>query len=357
MLNVLIVYAVEEEKVHVEMPNCTFRYCRTGIGKVPAAMAVEKAVALYHPDLVMNIGTAGTINYEIGSVHLCCKFVDRDMEKLSAFGIACEEDFSKEVADCTFLSGWNFDSVCNTGDSFLTQSDGTGDVFDMESYAVAKVCRSHNIPFIGIKCVTDIIGQNSVKHWEEKLAEAQQILQEYINTHPLSVPEAWYGREVQNWIVQYDLQTHPEGGWFKEVYRSSMMLYKSGLPETFPGNRNALTSIYYLLANSQVSAFHRIKSPEIWYFHKGFPLLLHVIDLNGDYSIIEISDTKGGQLQYTIEAGCWFAAEVKDHYGYSFVSCAVAPGFDFDDFELGSIEELNVQYPNLKFKLSNYLFK
>ena len=65
--------------------------------------------------------------------------------------------------------------VCNTGDTFLTElSDVKGDVVDMEAYAQAWVCRTKNTPFIAVKYVTDIIGQNSVKHWEDKLADARK---------------------------------------------------------------------------------------------------------------------------------------------------------------------------------------
>ncbi len=336
MLNVLIVYAVEEERVQVDMPQCIFHYCRTGVGKIAAALAVERAIEQHHPDVVLNIGTAGTLDYEIGSIHLCRQFVDRDMEKLQNFGVAFNEDFTDEVEKCGFFKDWDFDSTCNTGDTFLTSSDGTGDVFDMESFAVARVCKMHDIPFVGVKCVTDIIGQNSIKHWEEKLAEAQSLLQNFVDTNYLTVPDKYVGRIAEKLIGDLKLQAHPEGGWYKEVYRSEMQIVQSGLPASFNGDRNALTSIYYLLANNQFSAFHKIKSPEVWYFHQGMPLIIHMVDKNGNYMHIELSDTMNGHLQYTVEPDCWFAAEIKEGYGYTLVSCAVAPGFEFSDFELAS---------------------
>ncbi|MGQ1787385.1 MULTISPECIES: cupin domain-containing protein [unclassified Saccharicrinis] len=348
MLNVLIVYAVEEERVHVDMPHCKFHYCRTGVGKVNAAIAVERGIAIHNPDVVINIGTAGTVNYKIGSVHLCKRFVDRDMEKLSHFGVSFEEDFTDEVEKCGFFNSWLFDSVCNTGDTFLTSADGTGDIFDMESFAVARVCRMHNLPFVGVKCVTDVIGQNSIKHWEEKLAEAQAILQNFVDNNHLSVSEYHISNEAQQHIDHLKLERHPEGGWFKEVYRSSMVIPNNGLNDSFEGDRNALTSIYYLLANEQYSAFHRIKSPETWYFHQGMPLIIHTINNNGHYKHIELSDHMNGRLQYTVEPGAWFAAEIKEGYGYSLVSCAVAPGFDFADFEMGEANTLQAKFPNHK---------
>lgn len=345
MLNVLIVYAVQEERVHLSMPRCKFHYCRTGVGKVAAAIAVEQAIAHHKPDVVMNIGTAGSVHYKIGSVHLCHKFVDRDMEKLNNFGVPFEEDFTDAINKSGFFKNWVFDSVCNTGDTFLTEADGTGDVFDMESFAVARVCRMNDVPFVGVKCVTDIIGQNSIKHWEEKLAEAQAILQQFVNDNPLVVPENHITRQAQQIIQQLKLDEHPEGGWFKEVYKSDMIWTKEALPKSFGGDRSALTSIYYLLAGERFSAFHKIKSPEIWYFHRGMPLIIHCIDVNGEYQHIELSDRINGRLQYTVEPDVWFAAEIKEGLGYALVSCAVAPGFDFADFKLGKAKELSEAFP------------
>ncbi|WP_075590374.1 cupin domain-containing protein [Labilibacter marinus] len=348
MLNVLIVYAVEEERVHVQMPQCKFHYCRTGVGKVSAALAVERSIAIHKPDVVLNIGTAGTLKYEIGSIHLCSKFVDRDMEKLQNFGVPFEEDFTDTITHCSFFKGWNFDSTCNTGDTFLTSADGTGDVFDMESFAVARVCKVHNIPFVGIKCVTDIIGQNSIKHWEDKLAEAQVLLQNFVDNNHLSVSENFIGEKAQHYINSLELDKHPEGGWFKEVYRSNMKLDISSMNSDFSGDRDALTSIHYLLVNEEISSFHKIKSPEVWYFHDGMPLIIHMIDEKGNYNHIELSEEMNGKLQYTVEPNIWFSAEIKEGCGYTLVSCAVAPGFDFEDFEIGKRDELVQQFPSQK---------
>ncbi len=344
MLNVLIVYAVEEERVEVKMPNCNFHYCRTGVGKVSASVAVSRSIDIYHPDLVLNIGTAGSVNYEIGSVHLCCKFVDRDMEKLQNFGVPFFVDFTDEVSKLAFLKDWNFDSVCNTGDTFLTTADGTGDVFEMESFAVARICEAHQIPFIAVKCVTDIIGQNSIQHWEEKLAEAQSILQNFINENRLNVSDDYIGRIPSYLIDKLKLKSHPEGGWYHEVYRSDLNVNSQVSDEP----RSALTSIYYLLCDNHVSKFHRIKSPEVWYFQKGMPLIIHMIDNKGEYSKVELSDSINGLLQYTVEPNIWFAAEIKGSCGYTLVSCGVAPGFEFKDFELASPEDLLKNHPDLK---------
>ena len=178
--SILICYAVDQEHVAFECPNYEVRYCKTGVGKVEAALAVTEAIRFYKPALVVNVATAGTVVHEVGCVHLCAKFIDRDMEKLSEFGVPYLEDFSDLLASRKVWVGSQPASVCNTGDSFMTEGGGTGDVFDMEAFAIARACRLASVPFLAVKYVTDLIGQNSVKHWADKLADAREGLKEYI---------------------------------------------------------------------------------------------------------------------------------------------------------------------------------
>ena len=152
--------------------------------------------------------------------------------------------------------------------------------------------------------------------------------------------------EITELVDQLDLMPHPEGGFFKEVYRSNQLISQSALAG-FSGDRNFCTSIYFLLTSENFSAFHRIKQDEIWHFYKGSPLLVHVIYPNGRYVCHEVGmHIETGQFpQLTVPAGCWFASSVKEKDSYSFVGCTVAPGFDFDDFELAKEEELMREYP------------
>ena len=103
------------------------------------------------------------------------------MQRLSGFDMECEIDSSELLEQKGYCLHWQGEGVCNTGDTFLTElSDVKGDVVDMEAYAQALVCRAKNTPFIAVKYVTDIIGQNSVKHWEDKLADARKGLGEFL---------------------------------------------------------------------------------------------------------------------------------------------------------------------------------
>jgi len=142
-------------------------------------------------------------------------------------------------------------------------------------------------------------------------------------------------------IKQMGLQPHPEGGYYKEVYRSDDTVVRPSSPQP----KQACTSIYYLLEGSDYSGFHRLLSDELWYFHKGSPLHIHVIDEAGAYTVHELSDTQSGSFSIAIKAGQWFASEIPSKSGFVLVSCAVAPGFDFAEFEMAKKEELTTLYP------------
>jgi predicted cupin superfamily sugar epimerase len=149
------------------------------------------------------------------------------------------------------------------------------------------------------------------------------------------------------WINKLNLQKHPEGGYFSEVYRSGEEIKKEHLPARYSGARNHSTSIYFLLASDEFSAFHRIKSDETWHFYSGKAVTLHMIDERGNYLSVKLgSNPENGEVfQFTIPHGRWFAASVEEPDSYSLVGCTVSPGFHFDDFELGDREELLKMFP------------
>lgn len=143
------------------------------------------------------------------------------------------------------------------------------------------------------------------------------------------------------WINQLSMQPHPEGGYYKEVFRSRQEVSRIGSTDV----KQACTSIYYLLEGNDYSGFHRIKSDEIWYFHKGMPLNIHVINTNGNHEVWELSDLATGNLSLVVPAGLWFAAEIPSKQEYTLVSCAVAPGFEFSEFEMADRKVLQNLYP------------
>ena len=152
--------------------------------------------------------------------------------------------------------------------------------------------------------------------------------------------------EAEKIAIKLDMLPHPEGGYYKETYRSNGIINKNNLGTDFSGERNYSTCIYFLLTSDTFSAFHRIKQDEIWHYYKGAPIKLHIISAEGDYSNIIIGNNleKGELPQYVVNAKDWFAAEVIED-GYSLLGCTVAPGFDFKDFELAERVSLISTFP------------
>lgn len=148
-------------------------------------------------------------------------------------------------------------------------------------------------------------------------------------------------------IERLGLIRHPEGGWYRETYRSAEMIPAGGLPGRFDGERAFCTAIYFLLGKHDISALHRIKSDEMWHYYAGAALTVHLISPGGEHRSFTMGpDLAGGEAyQAVVPAGCWFGAEVTGSGEYSLVGCTVAPGFDFADFEMGNRSDLLKQFP------------
>ena len=153
--------------------------------------------------------------------------------------------------------------------------------------------------------------------------------------------------KIEQLIKHYDLQPHPEGGWYKQTYKSNELVPLTALPGRFGGDRVFSTAIYFLLEKGNFSAFHKIKSDECWHFYAGDPLKVFVIDQNDDLKTITLGNdvNKGERFQYVVPANCWFASRPAPGSEYSLVGCTVAPGFEFEDLELADGKNLSALYP------------
>lgn len=153
--------------------------------------------------------------------------------------------------------------------------------------------------------------------------------------------------KAEDWKKKLELTPHPEGGYFREVYRSNDFIKHEGLPERYKSSRVFGTSIYFLLEGNQFSTFHKLESDETWHFYDGCSITIHMINYNGDYSFVRLgkSEDENEVLQFTIPRNTWFAAAPEKSESFSLVGCSVYPGFDFEDFEMGNQKELTELFP------------
>ncbi|NTV51791.1 MAG: cupin domain-containing protein [Candidatus Firestonebacteria bacterium] len=154
-------------------------------------------------------------------------------------------------------------------------------------------------------------------------------------------------RSADFWIRRLELRAHPEGGYYREIYRSTETIDVPSLPARYRGNRAWGTSIYFLLKSSEPSNFHRLLTDEIWHFYAGGSLTLHTLTSDGTYGTNRLGPDfdEGERFQLVIPAGTWFGANVNPTGTFALIGCTLAPGFDFADFELGRREDLATRFP------------
>ena len=156
--------------------------------------------------------------------------------------------------------------------------------------------------------------------------------------------------DPQYYISKLGLEPHPEGGYFKRIYESGEMITDQELSVSFEGKRLLYTSIYFLLTSKDVSHFHRLQSDELWYYHGGSPLSVHIIDENGEYQErkLGLNLDKGEVPQVLVPKNSIFGSSVTDKDTFSLVGCMVSPGFEYQDFEMFTQDELLAKYPQHK---------
>ncbi len=142
--------------------------------------------------------------------------------------------------------------------------------------------------------------------------------------------------EAQRLIAELRLTPHPEGGYFRETYRAAERVTNGR-----GTSRSALTSILFLLTADVFSAFHRLTADEAWHFYRGDPIAIEILENDGSHRRVELAS--GGPWQTVVAGGAAFASHVLGDY--ALVGCDVAPGFEFDDFELCDRAALSSAYP------------
>jgi predicted cupin superfamily sugar epimerase len=132
-------------------------------------------------------------------------------------------------------------------------------------------------------------------------------------------------------IAALDLQPHPEGGFYRQIFRSEVQV----TPMDERGPRAALTTIYFLLPEGSFSRWHQVASDEVWHLYEGGPLELLELSASGQSVVRHRLGQVGSNTDApvcTIPAGIWQAARPSGDY--AFVGCTVGPGFDWADFRL-----------------------
>jgi len=152
---------------------------------------------------------------------------------------------------------------------------------------------------------------------------------------------------AEQYIQHLNLQPHPEGGFYKQNYTSSEFIPSTALPQRFRGKRPFSTAIYYLLQRGDFSTFHKIKSDECWHFYGGSTLHIHMIEKKGNYIFIKLGNriTDNELIQCIVPSGTWFAVEPAPNTDFALTGCTVAPGFDFEDFQIGDKATLLQLFP------------
>ena len=155
---------------------------------------------------------------------------------------------------------------------------------------------------------------------------------------------------VEEWVLALGLAPHPEGGWFRETYRSPERLRRGALPRRVPGERSLATSILYLLGAGERSRFHRLRADETWWHHAGGAMLLHLLGPGG----ARILSVGPASPQAAVPHGTWFAAEPVPGTPFSLVGCGTTPGFEYEDFELAERSALVAEFPSERELVSRF---
>lgn len=155
---------------------------------------------------------------------------------------------------------------------------------------------------------------------------------------------------AEDYIAKLELEPHPEGGYFRQVFKSDWNVAEEYLPHDYGGKRSLYSTIYFLLDAGQVSQFHRLGSDEIMFHHAGTSLELYIIDSEGNLTVssLGMDIEKGDRPQALIPAGTVFCGVPRSRDHFSLVSTMVSPAFEYDDFELFTTREVSEMFPHLR---------
>lgn len=353
----------------------------TGIGTSASAITTTILCETLEPDLIIFCGVAGGLKstQEVGDLILASKIIDADLHQLPVILgntpykntlidphtlISTTAEYAIHSSILDLILSFSFErlktGIIVTSNTFPAPKSLFSEIkgldcsaIEMESAGVFKAAEYYNIPVITIRAISNLLDDtgNDLGTRPDALmvcAERLALCLTAILNHILSlgvIAEFNHQKKISDLVAKYELIQHPEGGWYRQTFRSSDLVRAEGhaLTRYLGEPRVAGTSIIYLLTQGDFSGWHTVQSDETWSFHLGEGLLLRVIDpISGELNEITLGIEKG-DIQFTVRAGHIFSAEPLGRF--CLTGCAVTPGFDFKDFKLLNREEFVTTYP------------
>jgi len=362
----------------------------TGLGTTFAASVATMIYHHFHPNYFLLLGTAGGINplLNIRDVIIVEKAFEAEIQDAFKLlkGTPFESCLTHPLNNKLFPSVYSADeellSIASSLD-FPTITVHTGSVvssnafpappelfekikkqspyaIDMETSAIYQVAWFLKVPVLAVRGISNILNHDGS---DDKIHEsdikgsteaAATVLLKILDTlllknNPQEIHEKKLHSEAAKIIDSLKLERHPEGGYYTQIFKSNQLIKSSNSNQYNNKYRSAGSSIYYLLANNDFSAWHRLTSDEIWHYYKGSTVTIHTINQQGllrSHLLGDFIQHPEAAFQITIPANTWFAAELTDKSSYCLVGCTVSPGFEFSDFELADRKSLSDQFPH-----------
>jgi hypothetical protein len=361
---------------------------KTGIGLINAGITATTLIQHCNPRIMLFSGVAGDPNQTmaIGDIIIATSSFDDTAlthQKLADDGWAISEmrrkasdelvEATHKVSDRSGISRYygvvmssNYYPAPPNFKELVSKEKVIA--VDMETVAFYQACDMYKIPHLCVRSPCNGISNSENEIMEKKPVDIASHnaagfcfdLISYIADHKEKYMHQVENPDIEILVKELNLAPHPEGGFYRQTHRSTHMV---GVPEeAYSDNeRSAGTSIYFLLKSTDFSAWHRVKSDEIWNYHKGSPLTVHMLNEDtGEYTTVIIGDPiahNGAAPQFTVPANVWFAASVNEPNSYSLVGCAVHPGFEFSDFELAEKNYLRAKFPDYTPAVNQYICK
>lgn len=354
----------------------------TGIGTTAAASTTTALCSSIDPDLIIVCGVAGALDSSlmIGDLVLANEIIDADLYGItsSCKGTPYEKncltdphtskqisityqvvDLIQEIVTSLTIDRLRIGKIITSNifpapPNLFAENNHVGcSAIEMESVGVFKAAEHFTIPVMTIRAISNLFNEDGVDQGTE--TDSLQICSKRLamffqsllgqDTKLVELARIKNENNINDIIKKHNLSQHPEGGWYRQTFKSKDMVKAQGSTlGRYAGEvRAAGTSIIYLLSQGDYSAWHLVQSDETWNFHDGDDVLLRIIDqTSGDLKEVALG-LSSGLLQYTIKAGDIFSAETIR--SYSLVGCMVTPGFEYNDFKLITMSEFNAKYP------------